>query len=66
MSIKFLFIEGNTYLTVESRLLDSGLYPTKKKRNSKIFPLSFPFNAKMLIVIKYYVLIKSRQNSSVA
>ena len=27
------------------------LYPTKKKRNSKIFPLSFPFNAKMLIVI---------------
>ena len=29
------------------------LYPTKKKRNSKIFPLSFPFNAKMLIVIKY-------------
>ena len=28
------------------------IYPTKKKRNSKIFPLSFPFNAKMLIVIK--------------
>ena len=25
----------------------------KKKRNSKIFPLSFPFNAKMLIVKKY-------------
>ena len=25
----------------------------KKKRNSKTFPLSFPFNAKMLIVIKY-------------
>ena len=25
----------------------------KKKRNSKIFPLSFPFNAKMPIVIKY-------------
>ena len=25
----------------------------KKKRNSKIFPLSFPFNAKMLSVIKY-------------
>ena len=31
------------------------IYPTKKKRNSKIFPLSFPFNAKMLIVIKYQV-----------
>ena len=29
------------------------IYPTKKKRNSKIFLLSFPFNAKMLIVIKY-------------
>ena len=39
------------------------LYPTKKKRNSKIFPLSFPFNAKMLIIIKYYVLIKSRQKN---
>ena len=38
----------------------------KKKRNSKIFPLSLPFNAKMLIVIKYLVLIKSRQNSAVA
>ena len=33
----------------------------KKKRNSKIFPLSFPFNAKMLIVIKDLVLIKSSQ-----
>ena len=42
------------------------IYPTKKKRNSKIFALRFPFNAKMLIVIKYYVLIKYRQNSSVA
>ena len=38
----------------------------KKKRNSKIFPLSFPFNAKALIVIQYLVLIKSRQNLSVA
>ena len=38
----------------------------KKKRNSKIFPLSFPFNAKMLIVIKDLVLIKSSQKSSVA
>ena len=47
-------------------LLKPFIYPTKKKRNSKIFPLSFPFNAKMLIVIKYLVLIKSRQNSSVA
>ena len=42
------------------------IYPTKKKPNSKIFPLSFSFNAKMLIVIKYLVLIKSHQNSSVA
>ena len=42
------------------------IYPTKKKRNSKIFPLSFPFNTKMLIVIKFLVLIKYRQNSSVA
>ena len=33
----------------------------KKKRNSKIFPLSFLFNAKMLIVIKYLVLIKSHK-----
>ena len=46
--------------------LNCNIYPTKKKRNSKIFPLSFPFNAKMLNVIKYLVLIKSRQNSSVA
>ena len=38
----------------------------KKKRNSKIFPLSFPFNAKMLIDIKYLFLTKSHQNSSVA
>ena len=42
------------------------LYPTKQKLNGNIFPLSFPFNAKMLIVIKYLVLIKSSQNSSVA
>ena len=42
------------------------IYPTKKKRNSRIFPLSFPFNTKMLIVIKYKVLIISRQNSSLA
>ena len=28
------------------------IYPTKKKRNSKIFPLSSTFNAKMLIVIQ--------------
>ena len=33
-------------------------YPTKKKCISKIFPLSSPFNAKMLIVIKYLFLIK--------
>ena len=32
---------------------DTVIYPTKKNRNSKIFPLSFPFNAKMLIVIKF-------------
>ena len=30
------------------------IYPTKKKRTSKISPLSFPFNAKMPIVIKTY------------
>ena len=35
------------------------IYSTKKKHNSKIFPLSFPFNAKMLIVIKYLFLIQS-------
>ena len=29
------------------------IYPTKKKRTSKVFPLSSPFNAKMLIVIKF-------------
>ena len=49
-----------------SYLTDSTYTRQKKKRNSKIFPLSFPFNAKMLIVIKCLVLIKSRQNSSVA
>ena len=38
----------------------------KKKRNSKIFPLSFAFNAKILTVIKYLVLIKYRQTSNVA
>ena len=38
----------------------------KKKRNSKIFPLCIPFNAKMLIVIKYLVLVKFCQNLSVA
>ena len=27
--------------------------PDKKETHSKIFPLSFPFNAKMLIVKKY-------------
>ena len=32
------------------------VYPTKKKRTSKIFPLSYPFNAKKLIVIKYLFL----------
>ena len=34
------------------------IYPTKKKRNSMIFPLSSPFNPKMLIVIKSLFLIK--------
>ena len=34
----------------------------KKIRNSKISPLSSPFNAKMLIVIKYLFLIKSYLN----
>ena len=35
------------------------IYPTKKKRNSKIFQLSSSFNGKMLIVIKHLFLIKS-------
>ena len=34
------------------------IYPTKI-RTSKIFPLSSPFNVKMLIVIKFLFLIKS-------
>ena len=38
----------------------------KKKHISKIFPLSSPFNAKMLIVIKLLFLGKSYQNLSVA
>ena len=43
------------------------IHPDKKRKATVRFsPLSFPFNAKMLIVIKYLVLIKSRQNSSVA
>ena len=29
------------------------IYPTKKKCNTKTFPLNFPLNAQMLIVIKY-------------
>ena len=47
-------------------LLVNIIYPTKKKRTSKIFPLSSPFNAKMLIVIKLLFLVKSYQNSSLA
>ena len=39
------------------RLQDSGfIYSTKKKRISKISQLSSPFNAKMLLVIKYLFL----------
>ena len=37
----------------------SYIYPTKKKRTTTIFPLSSPFNMKMLIVMKYLFLIKS-------
>ena len=33
------------------------IYPTKKKRNRKIFQLSSPFNVKMLVVIKYLFLV---------
>ena len=33
--------------------IHNDIYPTKKTRNSKIFSLTFPFNAKLLIVIKY-------------
>ena len=36
----------------------------KKKRIRKIFLLSSPFNAKILIVIKYLILIKSDLNLS--
>ena len=59
-------MQGFMILAIIGTEKDTLVYPTKKKRNSKIFPLSFPFNAEMLIVIKYFVLIKSRQNSSVA
>ena len=41
-------------------------YSSEKKRNSKISPLSSPFNALLLIVINYLFVIKSYLNSSVA
>ena len=41
---KLMLVYSNLYASIPDK---------KKKRNSKIFPFSFPFNAKMLIVIKY-------------
>ena len=48
----------NVYTIVDPNIMTLAqavleIYPAKKKCNSKLFPLSFPFNAKMLVVIKY-------------
>ena len=47
------------YHQVNTQRMVLQLYPTKKKRNSKIFTLISTFNAKMRIAIKYLFLIKS-------
>ena len=48
----------NSWTTSKILIIFCIQYPTEKKRTSTIFPFRSPFNAKMIIVMKYSFLIK--------
>ena len=52
--------------TILYAVVDDNNIPTKKKRNSKLFLFSSPFNVKIQSVIKFLFLTKSYQISCVA